>query len=768
MGSNHHSHSRGETWFVKLTHKRAWWLFPLVGLASLIWFLVRVIPKPSRAAYPCQRVAAPLASGFVLWIIGMVGSVTALHRARQLMRRCRWVAAAMLVLVGVMSAWVAVTHINEQPTFADDPFVPSDPPLSPMGVAKGIHPGRVVWVHDPNATSWNGSGYWWQDAYNDDAVIDQMMSNAIRWLTGKATDEAAWDAIFRYHNRVRYGQDVGYQPGEKIAIKINEVNAYDQAGVTNKAMANPHAVLALVKQLINHAGVAGSDITVYDTSRYLADCVYNKLHPLGVVCGQREVNPSSGRIGAYRNLNAPLYLSNDKVNEPMELKKGIYDGPFYFPTMQTQAKYFINLANLKGHDLCGVTLCAKNLIGVCHNTDVDAWDHGWGPGSSGGIHQYIRTLQITSSWPQYPPRPYGTYNSLVDYMGCDEFGGKAILYMLDGLYVSNNHSSVPNKWQSFGNDWTSSIFVSQDPVAIDSVGLDFLRNEPTVTTVQGDVDNYLHEAALADNPPSGTFYDPMGDGSGLQSLGVHEHWNNPVDRKYSRNLGMGFGIELISSEPSPVVGRWIFYNNSAFDGNDPAANANDDGAIATDKMALLPGGTARLVNYTSYVRGINGIMIDIQNLPGVPTVADFTFKVGNDSNPASWATAPAPAGITVRNGAGTGGSDRITIIWTDGTITNTWLQVTVLATANTGLAEPDVFYFGNAIGETGNSPTDAAVTPADQVAVRNDPHTLFFNPAGADNPCDFNRDRKVGPTDEIICRNNGTSGPTALQLIAVP
>ena len=31
----------------------------------------------------------------------------------------------------------------------------------------------------------------------------------------------------------------------------------------------------------------------------------------------------------------------------------------------------------------------------------------------------------------------------------------------------------------------------------------------------------------------------------LASLGVHEHWNNPADRQYSRNLGTGDGIELI-------------------------------------------------------------------------------------------------------------------------------------------------------------------------------------------------------------------------------
>ena len=47
------------------------------------------------------------------------------------------------------------------------------------------------------------------------------------------------------------------------------------------------------------------------------------------------------------------------------------------------------------------------------------------------------------------------------------------------------------------------------------------------------------------NPPSGTVYDPEGDGTRLASLGVHEHWNNPTDKQYSRNLGTGNGIELV-------------------------------------------------------------------------------------------------------------------------------------------------------------------------------------------------------------------------------
>jgi hypothetical protein len=73
--------------------------------------------------------------------------------------------------------------------------------------------------------------------------------------------------------------------------------------------------------------------------------------------------------------------------------------------------------------------------------------------------------------------------------------------------------------------------------------LDFLRSAGVVPA--GTPDNYLHEAAQANKPPSGTVYDPENDGVPLQSLGVHEHWNNPTSKQYSRNLGTGNGVELI-------------------------------------------------------------------------------------------------------------------------------------------------------------------------------------------------------------------------------
>lgn len=214
-----------------------------------------------------------------------------------------------------------------------------------------------------------------------------------------------------------------------------------------------------------------------------------------------------------------------------------------------------------------------------------------------------------------------------------------------------------------------------------------------------------------------------------------------------------------------VVSRSVFYNQSAWDGNNAGANASDDAAIATDKMPLFQGVKASLTNYTSYSRGLNGIMVDISGLPaGTPTAADFGFKVGRTSTPGTWAAGPAPSSVSVRRGAGVGGSDRITLLWGTDAVKKSWLQVRVKATAATGLAVDDVFYFGNAIGEVGNATADALVNATDELRIRANPRSLL-NPAAITNVYDINRDKSVNATDQLLARANVTSPLTGLPLI---
>jgi len=226
-------------------------------------------------------------------------------------------------------------------------------------------------------------------------------------------------------------------------------------------------------------------------------------------------------------------------------------------------------------------------------------------------------------------------------------------------------------------------------------------------------------------------------------------------------------LGLATSGLDDVVARHVFYNDSVYDGREAAANSDDDAAIATNKQALLPGEKATFANYTNYVHGINGVIVDIADLGGAPSTDDFAFRVGNVEDVESWQDAPAPEELSVRLGEGVDGSDRVTITWANGAIKNRWLEVTTQATAATGLADPDVFYFGNAVGETGGSTSNAMVTLTDEIVTRN-ARTGLLNRAEIDARCDFNRDGLVNVTDRVIVRSNRTNLGSALKLITAP
>jgi len=221
---------------------------------------------------------------------------------------------------------------------------------------------------------------------------------------------------------------------------------------------------------------------------------------------------------------------------------------------------------------------------------------------------------------------------------------------------------------------------------------------------------------------------------------------------------------------SSIAGRHLFYNNSSFDGSNPAANAADDGAIATDKTALLPGQTATKNNYTNYTRGINGIMVDLAGSHGEVTVDDFIFRVGNSNDPSGWAYAPAPRAIVVRPGAGVGGADRVEITWADGAIQDTWLQVIVLDNGDTGLAAPDTFYFGNRVGDSGNESARAQPQSNEALQLINRLRSAGTNgvDASISDPLDFDRNGRINTQDLLAVFNAIRAQKDALNMIHAP
>ncbi|NLZ05832.1 MAG: DUF362 domain-containing protein [Phycisphaerae bacterium] len=600
-------------------HRWARWAFPITGLAALVWFLVRVVPKPSRATYPCQRVAMPLASGFVIWIAALVTSVSVSGRIRRLVRGSR------VALVGICLVTAAILGVASLADFPGRFSATGEPwgPHEPIGQAKGIHPGRVVWVHDPDATDWDGYDSperWWQDGCTDPVVVERMVSQAIRGVAGRASDAAAWDAIFRHFNNSRGKGDVSYHPGEKIAVKINlttcnaaggDVNPYTydkKSSVMNRIDNSPQISLSLLRQLVHIVGVDQSDITIGDPTGMVPNHYWEMVHPEFPDVHYLDNYGGSGRTRAEFS-DVPLYWSTPEANGKVQ---------DYLPTAFAEADYIVNFAILKGHS-SGITLCAKNHYGSLIRTP-DRYRRPELPGlpGQGMRYDYYNMHYSLPNAGQSPPWSPGTgrHRALVDLMGHSELGGKTVLHLIDGLFGGYYWEAHPYKWNlpPFNGDWPSSIFASQDPVAIDSVGYDFVNAEwPDVVRygrspspkydMQGGAEDYLHEAALANDPCSGTFYDPdhAGDVARLESLGVHEHWDNEIDKQYSRNLGTSEGIELVLLHSTAIEGdfdsdgdvdrrdlsalceNWL----QRMDLNDSEADLNGDGSVDLRDLAIL-------------------------------------------------------------------------------------------------------------------------------------------------------------------------------------
>jgi hypothetical protein len=340
-----------------------------------------------------------------------------------------------------------------------------------------------------------------------------MVSRSIRGLTNQKSDAQAWNAIFHYFNRT-HGRGIGgYKAGEKIGIKVNMNNTSDH-GTTDQINSSPHVILSLVRQLSGPGRVHPRSITIFDSSRFIPSNFYEKIHREFPEVVFVDHIGGDGRVKAEFKPNAiPFSVAGRNATG--------------LDTTVVEASYLIDAALLKGHVGTGVTLCAKNLFGA---TSINS---DWHKNAHDGFdHKRDRSAN---------------YSAFTDFLGHRDLGEKTALFLIDGLFGNDNVGGPPHrKWRMapFNDAWPNSIFMSLDGVAIDSVGFDFLTSEwPDLPDVANS-DNYLREAALADNPPSKTFYDPEHDGVRCRSLGVYEHWNNAVDKKYSRNLGRKDGIDL--------------------------------------------------------------------------------------------------------------------------------------------------------------------------------------------------------------------------------
>ncbi len=431
-------------------------------------------------------------TGFFIYLASLTGSVFAFRKARSLIKNSKVFYGLLFFLLSGISLFVFIAnHVH--------PAVAAN---APIGTAKGIYPGRVTWVYNPNAAMWRGSGNYWEGKYNPQAEYNKAFTAGIENLSGGTSDSTSWDKIFKYFNDNHGRAGTGYQKGDSVAIKINQNNSAAPAASPGNVMnANPQTCVAILTSLIK-AGVPEGEITIGDPSRAVTDSIFNAIHTTFPKVRVIDYFGNNGRITSPTVAN--VFPNNDVVTGQI--------ATFY------NARYIVDQPLLKGHTGT-VTFGAKNFYGT--NGIKPVWS------DNGNRHP--------------------ADNALTNYMTNAHFGGKVVLWAMDAMYPSPQLDGAP--WANFSEapfngKPMSSFILSLDGVAEESVSMDFFAMHSSTGTSG---EQYIINAANA-----------------TPSAGVQEHWNSNTARQYSRNLDPvnGKGIELvyvntntITQTVSPVLGN---------------------------------------------------------------------------------------------------------------------------------------------------------------------------------------------------------------------
>ncbi len=300
-----------------------------------------------------------------------------------------------------------------------------------------------------------------------------MFDKSIKQLAGEPEIAASWDALFRNFNGRKHSEERGYTPGEKIFIKINQTSGRGRIRTREREKGNydvlskaplegppsmtcqttPYIALELLRHLVNECGINQSDIAIGDPqnptlghnvdawSAEFPDVVYTD-----------NMFGTHGRT-LIRATEEELLFYSDRVH-----RDKLYD-------IIEQADYMINLTNFKPHSRAGITLTAKNHFGSQARQ------------SANHLH-YSLICPVIGGSPTNGG--YGKYRGMVDLMGSKYLGRNTLVFIIDGLFGGGSgEGGPPVKYfmAPFHNDWSNSIFISDDQVALESVCYDFLRTE---------------------------------------------------------------------------------------------------------------------------------------------------------------------------------------------------------------------------------------------------------------------------------------------------
>jgi uncharacterized protein (DUF362 family) len=284
--------------------------FPIMGLGAFLWFLIRVIPKPSRASYPCQRAAFPLATSFIIWLTGMFSGALFFGRLKRKFLKIPYLIVALsIVAIVVATGW----------SFH---WFPGKVAAAPVRLA----PSTVAIVQSTQARAGNIQ-------YDE---IKSLVKQACDLAGGLETVVQNGDVVVIKPNLVTYNSN-----GRNLAPEVN--------GTTTDWRVTK-AVVELVRRINPDGKIYVMEGASVPTQRAFDVLKYS----LANFPGADLVVTLDQDCGSWQDTNSDGIV---KVGLP----NGRYKKEYYLNRKIKEADVFISLSCLKTHWSCGISGSVKNI-----------------------------------------------------------------------------------------------------------------------------------------------------------------------------------------------------------------------------------------------------------------------------------------------------------------------------------------------------------------------------------------------------------------------
>jgi len=322
-------------------------LFIITGLLSLIWFLIRVIPKPGRAAYPCMQATFPIASSFVIWLIGSLASISLFRKVPGAVRNRNFIKVTGFAFTGGLFLFVAIALNNQSISLAS---------------VFSTEAAEVLVV---------------KKTYGNTIDSCKVKVGIVKSDKALASDIEYPEILSMVREAVRLSGGLGHliTDGKTVMLKPNIVSYFVNRTIEVNGATTDYRVVQAVAQLVRELNPTGKIILAEGSAGSIPTMeIYPKLNYLNIP-NIDYVMSFDGFSGGYRDYTSDSLV---KVELPDSLSKYPDDlkpnktRAIYYNKQYYKADVLISIPVLKNHGTAGITGGVKNVSIGCTPSNIYA------------------------------------------------------------------------------------------------------------------------------------------------------------------------------------------------------------------------------------------------------------------------------------------------------------------------------------------------------------------------------------------------------------